>query len=216
MSNKKEVLDSLAKAILLSDSPALKKALDEAMSSELPVDVIIREGLGKGMEKVGEKYESGEYFLSELIMSAVVMNEAMERLKPILKKSGSVDYEHVILIGTVEGDLHDIGKNIVKQVLESGGYHVIDLGVDAPPEKFVEMTSGTKPAIVCMSALLSVVTPKVRETIEALCNAGLRDNVKILVGGRSLSQEAAQEMGADAYGIDGFDGLKKAKDLLRP
>jgi 5-methyltetrahydrofolate--homocysteine methyltransferase len=103
----------------------------------------------------------------------------------------------------------------VRQILESGGYHVVDIGVDAPPGKFVEMTEKTKPAIVCMSALLSVVTPKVGETIEALCSAGLRDNVKILVGGRSLSQQAAQEMGADAYGIDGFDGLKKVKNLLR-
>lgn len=215
MSNVKEVLDNLAKAIILSDPGRLNKALDEAMSSELPVDVIIREGLGKGMEVVGEKYESGEYFLSELIMSAVVMNEAMERLKPILQKSKSVDYEHVILIGTVEGDLHDIGKNLVKYILESGGYNVVDLGVDVPAEKFVEITRRTRPAMVCMSALLSVVMPEVKATIDALGNAGLRGNVRILVGGRCLTQETAEEMGADAYGRDGFDGLKKARDLLQ-
>jgi 5-methyltetrahydrofolate--homocysteine methyltransferase len=215
MRNDSEVLDSLAKAVISSDSDRLKKGLDEAISSKLPVDVIIKEGLGKGMEIVGEKYESGEYFLSELIMSAIVMKEAMERLKPILKKSPSVNYDHVILIGTVEGDLHDIGKNLVKYILESGGYNVVDLGVDVPAEKFVEATSRAGPDLVCMSALLSVVMPQVKATIEALRKAGLRSNMKILVGGRCLTQETAEEMGADTYGRDGFEGLKKAKDLLK-
>ena len=214
MAHDKSVLDHLAKAVILFDSEELNKSLDRAIDSRMPIELIVKEGLGRGMEIVGEKYEKGVYFLSDLIMSGVVMNEAMERLRPMLTHASS-DREATIVIGTVEGDLHDIGKNLVKSVLESGGYNLVDLGTDVPPERFVLETQLTRPAIVCMSALLSVTMPKVKETIEALAKAGLRDNTKILVGGRSLTEKISKDMGADAYGRDCFDGLKKAKDLTK-
>lgn len=213
MKNSEEILANLAEAIVAFDSERLKESLKEALNSEIPVDTIIKKGLGKGMEIVGKKYEEGEFFLSELIMSSVVMNEAMEQLKPILKKSHTQGRD-MILIGTVEGDLHDIGKNLVKYMLESAGYEVIDLGVDVAPARFVEKAVELKPKILCMSALLSITVPKVKHTIEALENAGMRRNVKVLVGGRCLSKEMAEKIGADAYGEDAWDGLKKAQELL--
>jgi methanogenic corrinoid protein MtbC1 len=211
MRNEKEILDNIADGILLFDSGRVAKGVGEALNQGLPIDLIVREGLGKGMEEVGGKYEKGEYFLSELIMSGIVMNEAMERLKPILK---SKRREGTILIGTVEGDLHDIGKNLVKYMLESAGYDIVDLGVDVTPQRFVEKIRETRPHMVCVSALLSVTIPKVKETIRVLREADQGGALKILVGGRSLSDEIAREMGADAYGKDCWDGLKKAKDLL--
>lgn len=214
MAEKKRVLDGLAEAVVSFDSVGLQKALDEALSSDISVDLIVKEGLGRGMEIVGERYERGEYFLSDLIMSGVTMNEAMERLKAVLGHGPGGNGPR-ILIGTVEGDLHDIGKNLVKYMLESAGYDLLDLGTDVPPQKFVEKTKETRPAMVCMSALLSVTMPKVGETIAELGKAGQRDLVKILVGGRCLSEEIARDMGADGYGRDCYDGLKKAKDLLK-
>jgi methanogenic corrinoid protein MtbC1 len=214
MVDEKRILDGLAEAVVSFDSVRLQKALDEALSSDISVDLIVKEGLGRGMEIVGERYEKGEYFLSDLIMSGVTMNEAMEQLKAVLGH-GPGGNGPKILIGTVEGDLHDIGKNLVKYMLESAGYDLLDLGTDVPPQKFVEKTRETRPAMVCMSALLSVTMPKVAETIEALRKSMLRNQVRILVGGRCLSEEIAREMGADGYGRDCYDGLKKAKDLLK-
>ena len=208
-------LDNLTKAVISFDSEALVSALDQATVSGIPVELIVKEGLGRGMEIVGERYEEGEYFLSDLIMSGFVMNEAMERLRPMLR-SGSTGNRTTILIGTVEGDLHDIGKNLVKCILESTGYHLIDLGIDVPPRKFVRETKQNRPAVVCMSALLSVTMPKLKETIEALRKANLINKTKTLVGGRCLTEQISEEMGADAYGSDCFEALKKARKLLEP
>jgi len=214
MSSDREVLDSLTESTISFDSERLKKSLDEALSSNVPLERIIKEGLGRGMEIVGEKYERGQYFLSDLIMSGVVMNEAIEQLRPLLK-SGLSYSDGNILIGTVEGDLHDIGKNLVKYMLESAGYNVVDLGTDVSPQKFVDKTREMKPRMVCLSALLSVTVPKVKETVDALSKARLRDNLRILVGGRCLTEEIGEEAGADAYGKDCMDGLRRAKELLK-
>lgn len=212
--NEREALDKVAEAIVSFDSEKLRVALDGALTSGVSVDQMITGGLGKGMEIVGERYETGEYFLSDLIMSATIMNEALQDLKPMIEPISSMDKVKV-LIGTVEGDLHDIGKNLVKYMLESAGYDVLDLGVDVAPRKFVEKTKEIEPMMVCISALLSVTMSKVKDTIEAISGAGLRSTVKILVGGRCLTEEIAKTMGADDYGRDCFDGLRKAKELLR-
>ena len=214
MTNENELLESLAQSLISFDSQNMRAALQQALDSGIPVDVIIRKGLGKGMEIVGEKYEKGEFFLSDLIMSAVVMTEGIEQLKPMLGSEGEHSNAR-ILIGTVEGDLHDIGKNLAKYMLQSAGYEVLDLGTDVPPQRFVQETRANRPDMVCMSALLSVTVPKVKETVAALRMAGLRDNLKILVGGRCLNEEIASEAGADAYGKDCSEGLRKAKELLK-
>lgn len=209
----KEILENLAASTISHDPDRLRKALDEALGLKIPLDEIVKEGIGKGMEIVGQRYESGEYFLSDLIISGLVMNEAMEQLKPLMKANATRTHG-LILIGTVQGDLHDIGKNLAKYMLESAGIDVIDLGVDVFTHEFVRRTKEMNPDIVCMSALLSVTAPKVKETVDELKAAGLRDNLRILVGGRCLSEEKAREAGADAYGKDCFDGLRQAKRLL--
>jgi methylmalonyl-CoA mutase cobalamin-binding domain/chain len=164
------------------------------------------------MEIVGEKYENGEFFLSELIMAGVTMNDGMDLVKPLLKGEDTKSRGRVI-IGTVEGDLHDIGKNIVITMLESSGFKVHDLGVDVSPLKFVEKIIELKPNILAMSALLSVTMNKVKETIDSIKNEKI-EMVKILVGGRCLDEKIAKEMGADAYGSDAWDGVLKARELV--
>jgi len=214
MTTDDELLDTLARTVTVFDFEVMKCTLRLALESGIPVDIVIKKGLGRGMEIVGEKYEKGEYFLSDLIMSAEVMNEAIEQLKPLLGNQ-TTRGEARILIGTVEGDLHDIGKNLVKYMLQSAGLDVIDLGVDVTPSKFVDQAKMNAPDMVCMSALLSVTAPKVGQTIEALDRASLKDRLKILIGGRCLSEEIAAHVGADGYGKDCYEGLRKAKELLR-
>ena len=195
------------------NSEELKNAVEKALNSKISPQEIVHQGFSKGMEIVGEKYENGEYFLSELIMAGVTMNESLELIKPLLKGKDMKSCGKVA-IGTVEGDLHDIGKNIVMTMLESSGFEVHDLGVDVPPERFVEKVKELKPDILGMSALLSVTMNRVKETIDALVKNSLRNNVKILVGGRCLDEKIAKEMGADAYGSDAWDGVLKARELI--
>lgn len=195
------------------NSEELKNTIESALRSNTPPQEIISQGFSKGMEIVGEKYENGEYFLSELIIAGVTMNEGLELIKPLLKGK-NIKSRGKIAIGTVEGDLHDIGKNIVITMLESSGFEVHDLGVDVPPERFVEKVKELKPDILGMSALLSVTIDKVRETIEALIKNSLRDDLRILIGGRCLDEKLANEMGADAYGNDAWDGVLKARELV--
>lgn len=211
--DKQKILAKIANSLAELDSETLKASLKDALHNQITVQEIIREGLGKGMEVVGEKYERGEYFLSELIMAGVTMREGMILLEPHLKGQTS-QTRGKILIGTVEGDLHDIGKNIVATMLRSAEFEVHDLGVDVPPETFVKKTKEFKPDIVALSALLSVTIGKVEETIRALSDLSSRKDLKILVGGSCLNLKIAQELGADAFGRDAWDGVNQAKQLI--
>ncbi len=208
-----EILERIVESLVNLDSGELKNTVKKALNCKISPHKIFNQGFGKGMEIVGEKYENGEYFLSELIMAGVTMNEGLELIKPLMK-SEDMKSRGKVAIGTVEGDLHDIGKNIVKTMLESSGFEVHDLGVDVPPERFVEKVKELKPDILGMSALLSVTMNKVKETIAALEKVSLRNDVKILVGGRCLDEKIAREMGADAYGSDAWDGVLKARELI--
>jgi methylmalonyl-CoA mutase cobalamin-binding domain/chain len=203
-----EIIDSLVKL----DSDELIKSVKKALENKILPRQIINQGFGKGMEIVGEKYENGEFFLSELIIAGVTMNDGLDLVKPLLK-SEDIKPRGKIIIGTVEGDLHDIGKNIVITMLESSGFEVYDLGVDVSPKRFVEKVKELKPNILAMSALLSVTMNKVKETIDAIKNEKI-EMVKILVGGRCLNEKIAEEMGADAYGSDAWNGVLKARDLV--
>ncbi len=209
-----EMMKTIAESLTNLDDETCKATLKKAIDEGVPVETIIREGLGKGMEEVGQRYENGEFFLSELIMAATIMDESMVMVKPLLKYDESGASTGKLVIGTVEGDMHDIGKNIVIAMLESAGFQVIDLGVDVAPEKFVETIKEEKPDIVSMSVLLSATVDKVQETIEAIKAGGVRDTVKILVGGRAIDDQIGGKMGADAYGEDAWDAVRKAKGLM--
>jgi 5-methyltetrahydrofolate--homocysteine methyltransferase len=211
--DKQETLAKIANSLAELDSETLKKSLENALHNKISVQEIIREGLGKGMQVVGERYEKGEYFLSELIMAGVTMREGMVLMEPYFKGQTS-ETRGKILIGTVEGDLHDIGKNIVATMLRSAEFEVHDLGVDVPPETFVKKTEEIKPDIVALSALLSVTLGKVQETIRALSDSSLRKDLKIMIGGSCLNLKIAKELGADAFGRDAWDGVNQAKQLI--
>ncbi len=195
------------------DSEALQSAVKEALQNKISPQEIIREGMSRGMAIVGERYEKGDYFLSELIMAGVTMKEGMVLVEPHLKDQ-ITETKGRVLIGTVEGDLHDIGKNIVATMLKSAEFEVHDLGADVPPKTFVEKSRELKPDIVALSALLSVTISKVKETIDALSESSLRKNLKVLVGGSCLNEKISKEVGADAFGHDAWDGVIKAKQLV--
>lgn len=209
----KEILEKLKTVIINFDLEGCGKAAQEALELGISPYEAIMEGMAKGMEAVGGKYSSGEYFLPELVMAGETMKAGMEVLMPHLSRATGQKRRRV-LIGTVEGDLHDIGKNIVIAMLMSSAFEVIDLGVDVSADVFVEKTRKLKPNIVAMSALLTSTMPAMKEVIDALRSANLRDKVKIMVGGRPLTEEYAKQIGADAYGKDGIEAAKKAKQLL--
>lgn len=172
-----------------------------------PLD-IINQGLIAGMDIVAPKFKAGEMFVPEVMMAAKAMSVGMEVVKPLINDT-DIPSKGTIVIGTVAGDLHDIGKNLVIMILESGGFKVIDLGVDVPIEKFVEAVKEHNPQIVGLSALLTTTMPAMQSTIDAFKEAGLRDNVKVIVGGAPLSPEFANQIGADGYASDAM----VAKDL---
>jgi 5-methyltetrahydrofolate--homocysteine methyltransferase len=171
------------------------------------------EGMSKGMEIVGKKFEEGEFFLSDLIMAGETMKAGMEVLKPHLK-AGQVKSMGRVVIGTVKGDIHDIGKNIVSTLLSSAGFEVHDLGVDVDVDRFVKAVQEFKAHILAMSALLTVTMPYMEEVIKAVEKAGIRSQLKIIVGGAPLSEDYAKRIGADAYAEDAVTGVEKCKKLM--
>ena len=207
------VMGAMAQALADLDSAGLRKLGRGALETGIDPEGIVREGLGEGMRLVGERYELGEYFLAELVMAGVTMNEAMDLIRPVLDRKRR-SYVGKVVIGTVEGDLHDIGKNIVVSMLQSAGFEVVDIGVDVSQARFVETVKLEEPEIVCLSTLLSVTLPNVEAVVHALERAGLRGKVKVLVGGRCLNPEMARGIGADAFGVDAWDAVVKAKALL--
>lgn len=191
----------------------VRNAVVEALDSRVdPVDVV--DVMNKALEAVGERYERGEYFLSELIMAGIMATEITNLLKPHLDRSTEKPAGKVI-IGTVRGDLHDIGKNIVIAMLSSGGFNIIDLGIDVPCEKFLKSVEKERPDILGMSCLLTVAMDELRNVIEELGKAGLREDVKVMVGGRPITPEFAKEIGADAYGSNAIEAVRIARALVR-
>lgn len=176
-------------------------------------DEIIGDALSKGIDEVGRRFRCDEYFLPEVMTSARAMSTAIAILKPYFatQKKSTIG---TFLIGTVEGDMHDIGKNIVSMMMEAAGFSVYDIGIDVKPEVFVKEIKDKSPDLVGISALLTMTMPTQRTTIKAIEEAGLRDKVKILVGGAPVDQAWADEIGADAYGEDAIECVEKAKALL--
>jgi 5-methyltetrahydrofolate--homocysteine methyltransferase len=189
----------LATAIVDGNAPAARQATEAALASGRAAFEIVQSEMMPAMAEVGRLFEEGEYFVPELMLSARAMKGALELLRPLLAASGARPSGRVV-IGTVAGDLHDIGKNLVAAMLEGGGFEITDLGTDVAPTRFVDAVVATGAPIVCLSALLTVTMPSMKKTIEAFEQAGLRGQVRVLVGGAPVSAQYAQEIGADAYG----------------
>ena len=207
------IIMTMREAIIAGEPPESIAAARQALDEGIDPQVIIVDGVIPAMETVGNRFECGEFFLPEMMASAIGTRGIMEILRPLLTEAGAEPIAKVIL-GTVKGDLHDIGKNLVGMMLEGGGFDVIDLGPDAPPEKFIEAIKETNAELVGMSALLTTTMPMMRVTIQAIEDAGLRDRVKIMVGGAGATQTFADEIGADGYAPDASSAVRKANQLL--
>lgn len=192
--------------------PGVLELTQSALDANLPPDSIITNGLTSGMQVVGQKFATKEYFIPDMLASAEAVGAAMDILKPHLEAS-NVSTKGKFAIVTVKGDIHDIGKNIVAILLKGAGYEVIDLGIDIPTEKIVDYVKQEKPDFLGLSALLTTTMVVMKEVIDALNEAGVRDTVKVFIGGAAVSEEYAGEIGADAYCIDGFDAVKKLDAL---
>ena len=196
----------------MTGQPGLSELIDDAMVRGCSLDDIINDGLTRGMEIVGQKFEAGEYYIPDMLASAEAVGTSMEKLEPHLARKG-IKPKGKVIFATVRGDLHDIGKNIVSIMLRGAGYTVKDLGNDIDPEAIVAAVREEKPEFLGLSALLSSTMTSMDDTIKALIEAGLRDKVKVIVGGAPVSPEFAERIGADGYGADGFQALSVVESL---
>lgn len=189
-------------------------AVQEALDAGCNPEDILNQGMIKAMDAVGEKFKNGEIFVPEMLVAARAMKKGVEVLKPHLA-TGAAGAAGKVIIGTVAGDLHDIGKNLVSMMLESAGFEVIDLGVDVPKEKFVEAYEANPDTkIICCSALLTTTMPALKDAVALLNESSFRSNIKVMVGGAPITQAFADEIGADAYTEDAASCAKKAKELV--
>jgi len=200
--------EEFVNAILgLEEEKALKIARERLEAGEDPLKIL--DDLKVAAEKVGEKYEKGEFFVADLVMAGEIMKEVSELVRPKLKELGKArEPIGKLVIGTVEGDIHDIGKNIAVTMAEASGFEVIDLGVDVPPQKFVEAIKQHNPEVVGMSGLLTLAIESMKKTVDAIKEAGLRDKVKIIIGGGRVDEYAKEYLGADAWTNDAAKGIR--------
>jgi len=210
-----DYLQKIKECLVNMDLEGAKENTKKALEAGANPQDIISKGIAEGMDIVGKKFEEGEYFLSELLVAGEIAKEILKILNPYIK-SGEVKLKKLgkVVIGTVRGDLHDIGKNIVAMMLNAAGFEVVDLGADVPPEKFVEAARENDANIVAMSALLSVTMPEMKVVIDELKKAGLRDKVKVIVGGAPVTEEYAKEIGADGYGENAIEGVRICKSWM--
>ena len=196
----------------LTGTPGVVELVQQAVENNIAPQVIIADGLTAGMQVVGEKFSTKEYFIPDMLASAEAVGAAMDIMKPMLE-SANVETKGKFAIATVKGDIHDIGKNIVAILLKGAGYEVHDLGVDVPEEKVVEFVKKEKPGYLGLSALLTTTMTEMGVVIKALEGSKLRSSVKVLIGGAAVSNEFAQEIGADAYCIDAFQATKVLEEF---
>jgi 5-methyltetrahydrofolate--homocysteine methyltransferase len=206
-------LKAIYESVVEGDNAGVQANVKSALEAGLPAGTILTDGLIAGMAEVGRLFEEGEYFVPEMLISARAMKSAMAILKPLLS-AGEVGAAGKVIIGTVKGDLHDIGKNLVSLMLEGAGFQVIDLGSDVSAEKFIEAAKEHTPDIIAMSALLTTTMVNMRSAITALEEAGLRGKVKIMIGGAPVTESFAQQIGADGYAADASRAVATAKSLL--
>ena len=205
--------NAMTEALVSCDAAKLNDLVNAALAADVPAQDILNQGLIAGMDIVGEKMEAGDMFIPEVLMAAQAMGGCVEILKPMLGE-GEGSGGASVLIGTVKGDLHDIGKNLVAMMMESAGLEVHNLGVDITPENFVAEIKNKNAQIVCLSALLTTTMPAMKQTVDAIVEAGLRDQVKIMVGGAPVTQAFADEIGADGFAADAGSASKMAKTFI--
>ena len=203
----------LANHVIEGNAQGAAKWTDEALAQKVKANDIINRGLMPGMSEVGRRFKGGEYYLPEVIISARAMKAVMAKIEPLLVKSGAPRTGRVV-IGTVQGDLHDIGKNLVGMMLEGSGFEIHDLGTDVTPDKFAQAAKKKKADLVCLSALLTTTMPVMKSTIQALNTAGVRKQVKVMVGGAPVTQNYADEIGADGFAPDAASAVDKARFLM--
>ena len=208
-----KTLQQIKDCILSFDRASINDKVQEALDAGAEPQEILNDGMIAAMAEVGRLFEEGEFFVPEMLVAAKTMQNGLAFLKPHLVETGVKSAGKVVL-GTIKGDLHDIGKNLVGLMLEGAGFEVTDLGIDVPPEEFVEAVQAGDVKIIGLSALLTTTMPNMKSTIDALKDAGLRDNVRVMVGGAPITDAYAKEVGADGYAPDASRAVKLAKSLI--
>ena len=208
-----ELFEKMAEKLIAGKEDEVKALTQEALDKGASARDILDNGLLAGMDVVGQRFKAGDMFIPEVLLCARCMHGAMDIIKPLLSE-GDAAGMGTYLIGTVEGDLHDIGKNLVSMMLQGAGFQVIDLGTNITAQQFVDAVKEHQPDILGMSALLTTTMPRMEETIQALKEAGVRDGVKIMAGGAPVTQDFVEKIGGDAYGANAASATEKAKDLI--
>ncbi len=208
-----ELYGKMSEVLIVGNIEEIKKLTQQALDEGNKANEILGKGLLPGMDIVGQRFKACEMFIPEVLRSAKTMHAAMDILRPLLSEAEAAGAGTVV-IGTVEGDLHDIGKNLVGMMLEGAGFKVVDLGTDVKPQQFVEAAKEHKPRILGMSALLTTTMPKMGDTVIALKEAGIRDQIKVMAGGAPVTQDFVEEIGGDAYGSNATAAVEKAKALV--
>ncbi|HHW07491.1 MAG TPA: cobalamin-binding protein [Clostridia bacterium] len=208
-----QLLENIKNAVLAYKPAEVRKLCQQALDEGIEPDRILNEGLIEGMNVIGVKFKNNEIFIPEVLIAAKATHEGLDVLRPILSQR-QTETKGKVVIGTVKDDLHDIGKNLVVMMLEGAGFEVVDLGVNVSPESFVAAIEKHQPQIVGMSSLITSTLHWVEETIKAIQNAGLRDSVKIMVGGAPVTEDWAKQIGADAFGRDATAAVEAARQLL--
>lgn len=206
-------LSKLSEAILKGDAKTAEAVTREAIEAKADPQELVNKYMIPAMDEVGRKFEADELFVPELLVTARAMKKALEVIKPLLAAKGAKPIGKVV-VGTVKGDLHDIGKNLVASMLEGAGFEVLDLGVDVSPEKFIAAVKEHTPNIVALSALLTTTMPSMKGTIEQISSAGLRSQVKVIIGGAPVTQDYANEIGADGYSENANGAVGLARKLV--
>src|SRR3989339_2115621 len=207
-------LKSISENLINGKAPKVKELVQQALNEAVEPSKILKEGLIAGMDIVGAKFKAGEFYIPEVLIAARAMHSGMEILKPQLIKSGAKSSGR-FAVGTVKGDVHDIGKNLVAMMMEGAGFEVLDLGTDVSSDKFVDAVKNKNIEVLGMSSLLTTTMPMMKETIDALAANGLKGKVKTIIGGAPVTQNYADEIGADAYSTDAASAVDKVKALLK-
>ncbi|HMK96224.1 MAG TPA: corrinoid protein [Acidimicrobiales bacterium] len=206
-------LDDLRRAVVDGASKVAADKASQALAEGTAPEVILHDGLIAAMNEVGQLFEEGEIYVPEMLVAARAMNSALAILKPLLAQGGALPTAGTVAIGTVQGDLHDIGKNLVALMLEGAGFAVVDLGTDVAPERFIDaVRAGAE--VVAMSALLTTTMPNMKAVVEAIKAEGLRDQVRIIIGGAPITSRYAEQIGADGYAPDAAKAVRAVKELL--
>ena len=208
-----EVLQNIFNGILEGDRETVRSNVQQAIDAKMAPAVILNDGMVSAMAEVGKRFEEGEYYVPELLIAARAMKTGLVLLKPLLQQA-KVKAAGKVAAGTVKGDLHDIGKNLVCMMLEGAGFEIMDLGTDVSPEKFVDAVQNGKADIIALSALLTTTMPNMQTTIEALKTAGLRSQAKVIIGGAPVTDSYARQIGADGYAADASRAVALAKSLM--